>query len=449
MSSRGTKRKRNSSSKGLDRNKPPTKKRQENVQGSSNSKNFKVENFKIFNDPVHGQIKVHPLCVKIIDTPQFQRLRYIKQLGLCYLVFPGAAHNRFEHSIGVYHLAGKYCRTLQTQKPKLGIYEKDVLCVQIAGLCHDLGHGPFSHVFDNMLIPKLPSNSESKWTHEKASLEMFDHLIDSNDLKGDFKKYRLTDRDITFIKELIDPPQEKNGKRTLDGRTKEKHFLYDIVANKSNGIDVDKWDYFLRDCHNLGISSSFDCHRFMECSRVIEVDHKKQICFRDKEVENLYDMFYTRMSLHRRAYQHKTTKIIEEMLVEALIKANKYLTFKGRDDKDKRMSDAIHDMVAYTKMTDDIIQQIMRSNNKNLKPSQDILKRIERRQLYKYIGKMDPKEKIVKTIEEEVRDGKNKIAKKEGSALKKDDIIDVSVVFVNELDKYRVPKYDVNLKEEV
>jgi len=97
------------------------------------------------------------------------------------------------------------------------------------------------------------------------------------------------------------------------GRPKEKSFLYEIVANKRNGIDVDKWDYFARDCHHLGIQNNFDYQRFIKFARVCEVDNRKRICTRDKEVGNLYDMFHTRNSLHRRAYQHKVGNIIDTM----------------------------------------------------------------------------------------------------------------------------------------
>ncbi|KAG8556413.1 hypothetical protein GDO81_018063 [Engystomops pustulosus] len=94
---------------------------------------------KVFNDPIHGHIELHPLLICIIDTPQFQRLRYIKQLGGQYYVFPGASHNRFEHSIGVSYLAGCLIEELRKRQPELEINERDVLSVQIAGLCHDLG----------------------------------------------------------------------------------------------------------------------------------------------------------------------------------------------------------------------------------------------------------------------------------------------------------------------
>ncbi|KAI0241262.1 Deoxynucleoside triphosphate triphosphohydrolase SAMHD1, partial [Lamellibrachia satsuma] len=95
--------------------------------------------WQVFNDCVHGHIELDPLCVAIIDTPQFQRLRHIKQLGGCYYVFPGASHNRFEHSIGVCFLAGQLIETLKFKQPELNITDGEVLCVKIAGLCHDLG----------------------------------------------------------------------------------------------------------------------------------------------------------------------------------------------------------------------------------------------------------------------------------------------------------------------
>uniref|UniRef100_A0A667ZFZ6 HD/PDEase domain-containing protein n=1 Tax=Myripristis murdjan TaxID=586833 RepID=A0A667ZFZ6_9TELE len=111
--------------------------------------------FQVFNDPIHGHMEIHPLLVKFIDTPQFQRLRNIKQLGAAYYVYPGASHNRFEHSIGVAYLAGQFLQALRDRQPNLGITDEDILCVQIAGLCHDLGHGPFSHLFDGKFIPEV------------------------------------------------------------------------------------------------------------------------------------------------------------------------------------------------------------------------------------------------------------------------------------------------------
>ncbi|XP_076109500.1 deoxynucleoside triphosphate triphosphohydrolase SAMHD1-like [Mytilus galloprovincialis] len=136
---------------------------------------------KILNDSIHGIITLHPLLFKIIDTPQFQRLRNIKQLGGCYFVYPGASHNRFEHSIGTCHLASKLADHLQlklqedinkmkekeqdySRLQKAVMTPKDKLCIEIAALCHDLGHGPFSHLFDQM----FPAAMKKKYMDNKT-----------------------------------------------------------------------------------------------------------------------------------------------------------------------------------------------------------------------------------------------------------------------------------------
>ena len=110
---------------------------------------------KTFSDPIHGTFELHPLCCKFIDTPQFQRLRDIKQLGGTSFVYQTACHSRFEHSLGVAWLASEWGTHLQTVQPELGITPAQVLCLQLAGLCHDLGHGPFSHMFDEHFIKPL------------------------------------------------------------------------------------------------------------------------------------------------------------------------------------------------------------------------------------------------------------------------------------------------------
>uniref|UniRef100_A0A8C9YEV6 HD/PDEase domain-containing protein n=1 Tax=Sander lucioperca TaxID=283035 RepID=A0A8C9YEV6_SANLU len=263
----------------------------------------------VFNDPIHGTVELHPLLIKIIDTPQFQRLRNIKQLGGAYFVYPGASHNRFEHSIGVGHLAGQLVEALRTRQPELDINDRDVLCVKIAGLCHDLGHGPFSHLYDQMFIPKVPhppgplGDKMAKWKHEEASVEMFDHLVEFTNLKLEMKKVmkkrmekeendlKLENEadnwileDLNFIKKMIeglkDPKAVQVSPWPYCGRPKDKSFLFEIVANKTNGIDVDKFDYFARDCYHLGMQNNFDHLRFIQFARVIKVkkDELNHIC---------------------------------------------------------------------------------------------------------------------------------------------------------------------------
>uniref|UniRef100_A0A670XVC8 Deoxynucleoside triphosphate triphosphohydrolase SAMHD1 n=1 Tax=Pseudonaja textilis TaxID=8673 RepID=A0A670XVC8_PSETE len=348
----------------------------------------------VFNDSIHGHIEMHPLLVRIIDTPQFQRLRYIKQLGGAYYVFPGASHNRFEHSLGVSHLAGRLVQALQERQPELNIDQRDILCVQIAGLCHDLGHGPFSHMFDGRFIPLARPGLE--WKHEQASIQMFEHLIDSNNLKPAMEKYGLKlDEDIHFIKEQIDSPvQEKSGGKEWPyrGRFKNKSFLYEIVANKTSGIDVDKWDYFARDCYHLGIQNNFDYERFIKFARVCEVKDMMHICTRDKEVGNLYDMFHTRNCLYRRAYQHKVVNVIETMITDAFLKADPHIKIKGSGGKVFQISTALEDMEAYTKLTDEIFLKILHSDEPELSDAREILCKVQRRDLFKCLGETQPPE---------------------------------------------------------
>ncbi|KAA0706714.1 Deoxynucleoside triphosphate triphosphohydrolase SAMHD1 [Triplophysa tibetana] len=420
---------------------------------------------EVFNDPIHGHIEIHPLLVHIIDTAQFQRLRHIKQLGGTYLVFPGASHNRFEHSLGVGHLAGCLVQALNARQPELLISKQDILCVQIAGLCHDLGHGPFSHMYDGMFIPKIRPGE--KWKHEMASVQMFDHLVRVNGLQEVMVQHGMTlPDDLIFIKEQIAGPLDTSILDTTwpyKGRSKEKSFLYEIVANKRNGIDVDKWDYFARDCYHLGIQNNFDYQRFLKFARVCEVRGKKHICTRDKElwrhmkrcqskpamsdesaggrhrvltiaavaksafsgqvddglmkeVGNLYDMFHTRNCLHRRAYQHKVGNIIENMITEAFVKADPYIQIQGSSGKMFTISSAIDDMEAYTKLTDHIFEQILYSSTPELSDARAILQNILCRRLYKCVGQTTP-ETHVDVSQEKLLDWAKEVAGSKPSSI--------------------------------
>lgn len=169
-------------------------------------------------------------CVLSFHSPQYQRLRHIKQLGTSYYVWPAASHNRFEHGIGmlsyvctgcccdthppsgVAHLAQTLIKKLQEKQPELLITQEDIDCVTVAGLCHDLGHGPWSHVWDSMFIPQalyalralhpayrahdLLYRPGKQWKHEDASEMMFDALVAQNDVS-------ISDREATIIKALI------------------------------------------------------------------------------------------------------------------------------------------------------------------------------------------------------------------------------------------------------
>ncbi|KAL7839233.1 hypothetical protein SRHO_G00258910 [Serrasalmus rhombeus] len=321
---------------------------------------------KIFNDSVHGHIEMPPLLVKIIDTPEFQRLRNIKQLGGGYYVFPGASHNRFEHSIGVAHLAGQLLKSLRAHQD-LDITEQEELCVQIAGLCHDLGHGPFSHAFEVFMKEVKPNLN---WKHEDQSVKMFKEIIKKAHIKEDMAKEGLTTNHFKLIEHLIHPPEDI---------PKDKCFLYEIVSNPRTGIDVDKMDYFIRDCHHLGMKCNFSHERYMKFARVCTDDHgERQICMRDKEAMNMYELFHVRTLLHHNAYQHRVTKVVELMIVDALKAAEKTKVFK--------ISAALEKTEDFMTLTDDILQQINRSTEPQLEKAREIIDRILNRDLYRFIG---------------------------------------------------------------
>uniref|UniRef100_A0A8C1QBM7 HD domain-containing protein n=1 Tax=Cyprinus carpio TaxID=7962 RepID=A0A8C1QBM7_CYPCA len=118
-------------------------------------------------------------------------LRHLKQLGALSLVYPGGTHTRFEHSLGVAYLAGCLVKTLDINQPELNITPGDMLCVQIAGLCHDLGHGPLSHLFDGKFIASTRPGKFKSFSHEKGSIDLFRNLVEDNGLREEMENYGL------------------------------------------------------------------------------------------------------------------------------------------------------------------------------------------------------------------------------------------------------------------
>ena len=124
-------------------------------------------------------ITLHGLLVAVMDTAEFQRLDRIRQLGGCFYVYPSATHTRKVHSVGVAHLCGEMARHLQKKQPDLEIDESDILCIELAGLVHDLGHGPFSHMFEEFMKRVDPTRT---WEHEEMSGRLLRGLIRENEV---------------------------------------------------------------------------------------------------------------------------------------------------------------------------------------------------------------------------------------------------------------------------
>lgn len=310
---------------------------------------------KKFLDPIHGYIDFKDDCLKIINHPIFKRLKNIKQLGFCHQVFIGANHTRFEHSLGVAHLCERFIINLKNNQPELEITQREVDLLKMAGLCHDLGHGPFSHVFDDLIVKKMNLGIPK---HEIRSGILLEKIIKTTDIS-------VTKIELDFIKNLIEPDKEY-----LDSHP--RAFLFQILSNPYNGIDVDKFDYLQRDTYYLGLDYSFKCDRIIQEARVID----NRICFPQKLSSYLLNMFYVRYNIFRDICNHPVVRSIEFMILDCLISAEPVLQLKNKVDKD------------FSLLTDEILYLIKWTDNTNLKQAKSILNRIENRDLYKYLGEI-------------------------------------------------------------
>tara|TARA_A100001037_G_scaffold306625_1_gene353422 strand:+ start:2721 stop:3968 length:1248 start_codon:yes stop_codon:yes gene_type:complete len=307
-------------------------------------------------DIIHGSIQICPLAKKIIDTFEFQRLRNIKQLGCCNYVFPSSTHTRFEHSIGVYHLARKYIDILN----KNGEYftERDKDCISIAGLIHDIGHGPYSHLFDE-LFPE-------EQNHEYRSGEL---------LKIINKKYNLnfTDDEIKLIIDYIYP-------KNIEINESIK-YKYQIISN-NNGIDVDRFDYLTRDIHMTGLNFGIEYKRIMENSKIIN----GQILYSEKVKGNIEEFFHVRFNMYKDVYNHRTVRGIEFMIKDYLqiYKVNEFIS-----DSSINVEDCFN---TFLKMDDNIIYKsrllIETFDDQRDQKANMIINRINTRNIYKSIGEI-------------------------------------------------------------
>ncbi|KAG5050713.1 hypothetical protein JHK87_002911 [Glycine soja] len=248
---------------------------------------------------------------------------------------------------------------------ELGIEHTDVLTVKLAGLLHDVGHGPFSHTFERGFLPLVLQGST--WSHEEMSVKMIDHIVDQH-------KIDLDSELLKKVKEMITSSPGHSSQR-------EKRFLYDIVANGRNGIDVDKFDYIVRDSRACGLGCNFQHERLMETMHVVD----DEICYRANDYLTVHKLFATRADLHQTVYTHAKVKAIELMVIDALVKANPFL----------QITSLIHQPSEFWKLDDSILKTIESSSQQELKESRDLIQRIRRRDLYQYCNEFSvPKERL-------------------------------------------------------
>ena len=312
-------------------------------------------------DNIHGFIEFNSLEKKFLDNKWVKRLKRIKQLGLLDHVWPCASHSRFEHSLGVSHLAEKYINYLKLNSKNYKINDADKLNIKLAGLFHDLGHGPFSHVFDNIVLKKCCNINNKNIIHEIRSRNIVEYIFKDINLPSNYSSAYMIDS----IKEMIEPVSIKS-----------KSVKYNIVNNTINSIDVDKFDYLLRDPKHIGLDYSFNYNRIFLKSKIID----DEIVYDDSISNDILDLYLTRYKFHKEIYNHKTAKIIETMLADSLIIYDKFEAFNSLINSDE-----------FINLDDSIYSKILHSKNKDLQKCKDIIDRIENRNLYKQIwtGKLD------------------------------------------------------------
>ena len=246
-------------------------------------------------DPVHNFIHLSDEEGRLINTPVFQRLRRIHQLAMAYLVYPGALHTRFDHSLGVCHVA-----KLMAEQLGIAQNDDDARLVRLAALLHDLGHGPFSHVSENALEifadrSKLSPGQKKEKIHEVVT----GHII----------------RHDPEIADILDP-ETRNKVADLLAEGRERPELRAIV---SGPLDADKQDYLLRDSYFCGVSyGHFDIHQFLRSLVMTEDATYPEILVKRSGLHAVEQFVMAKYYLTANVYRHKVRLITDQMLTRAI-----------------------------------------------------------------------------------------------------------------------------------
>ncbi len=262
-------------------------------------------------DPVHGYIYATEVEKAVIDTPVFQRMRRIRQLSGAHLTYPGAQHTRFEHMIGAMQLASLTAETL-TSKIQLG--DEDTQQLRLAALLHDVGHGPFSHLFEEVMTEK------NGLTHE----DMTKRIIEESNLSDVIRKHGFEPDVVSSLAIGLSP--------------RKPPYMNEAVAG---GLSVDIMDYLLRDSYFTGVEyGKVDVHRVINSLEVVgdrlALDRAALYAFEALMIAR-YEMF-------KAVYFHRTVRAAEVMLIKALSIADPYL----------RLTD-VGELDRYTSMTDEAL----------------------------------------------------------------------------------------------
>ncbi len=271
---------------------------------------------KEIRDPIHGFVKLTPLEQDVIDVPAYQRLRRIRQLALTDMVYPAANHTRFEHSLGVMHVATlmfhRVREAIEHLQPSDSSFTADDLdkaraMVRLAALLHDVGHAPFSHAGEDV----MPSISGKRYDHEDYSAAIIQHFFADVIDKHPDNVHGITAKEICAFLGHGNPP-------------KNMLFWRDLIKGQ---IDADRADYLLRDSHHVGVAyGRYDLNRLISTLTVAPHPDTEELTVAVEEggiqaVEGLIIaryMMFTQVYFHhtRRAYDHHITEVLKHVIEE-------------------------------------------------------------------------------------------------------------------------------------
>ncbi|MBL21193.1 MAG: metal-dependent phosphohydrolase [Euryarchaeota archaeon] len=277
---------------------------------------------KVINDAIHGDFSLEGVREELLATPEFNKLSHIKQLGLAHLIFPGAHHTRFEHSLGVSHVAG-----LMADSIGLSPAEKQI--VQVAGMLHDVGHGPYSHTLEHIL------HSRGGKDHMSITEGI---ITGSYDAVGEAESVSVGPRqsipeilekhgvDPKEVSRLIRGPDASGTERSLfdwEEGGQEFHSEDVTLANMVHGpVDCDQIDYLMRDAHFTGVK-----HGSIDHMRLIRSLRKRggNIAVDEGGLAALEGMLMARGLMYSAVYFHRVTRVTEVMLSRAVERSEENL----------------------------------------------------------------------------------------------------------------------------
>jgi HD superfamily phosphohydrolase len=272
-------------------------------------------NFEVIRDPLWNNIRIDADALRVVDSAPFQRLRYIRQLGHAYLVYPGATHARFEHALGTYHLARRALTLLGERGELEGIPPEELTLIRLAALLHDIGHYPFSHTLEEAGLP----------SHETITRQQFGHPELSAALAG-FGVESVGQR----IEQLI---------RGSSGTA-----LQGLV---SGSLDLDKIEYLTRDARMCGVPyGTVDADRLIHSLTVVTgPDGNRTIGVHEKGVSALESLLFAKYQMYRNVYWHhavRSATVMFKRLVRTAIARGDLDAAQIPGSTDEALMEAVH-----------------------------------------------------------------------------------------------------------